>query len=362
MKKKAIKCLSMLTVLGVIGCTEMSAYGATLNSFYGTVYVRKGGGQSKTNAINGMSLASGDIICTGKWSGASVKIDSGKNVTLGGSTTVYVKNISTISQGKGSTVSTGSGGRINHQTPNSIMGVKGTTYTTNIEKDKTKAKLLEGNVNTAYGGQLIMQLKPGQQAIVNGNGGNIVSSDIDFEDLSNFELTELMKIKEKFDIEIQRKLEEIYKNRYRSGALNLNDDIEEESIVNNVDYKSQKKSKSHKRSRSSSSRNNTTDSVVIVEEEQGEESEYYDIVSDSESPAIHLYSTSKRGKNITGYKINMCLDNTSGMDVNSISIITLSENTVNFNRTDDLVSFIMPDEDVIIRCMVNNPDKVEIVY
>ena len=148
LNRKKVLALCVAGGLAIFQCA--SVYAATINSVSGTVQVRKGGGQKKTTAASNMSVAKGDIICTGAGSSATVTIDGGKKVTLGANTTIYVKNLNTVSQTKGSTVTTGSGKNYSTQVPTAIMGVKGTTYGVQQKENETYVTLPAGQTHEIY--------------------------------------------------------------------------------------------------------------------------------------------------------------------------------------------------------------------
>ena len=155
-KGKKLATLCIAGGLAIFQCS--SVYAATINSVSGTVQVRKGGGQKKTTATSGMFVAKGDIICTGAGSSATVTIDGGKKVTLSANTTIYVKNLNTVSQSKGSTVTTGNSKNHSTQVPTAIMGVKGTTYGVEQKENETYVTLPEGALEIINNSGVITQL------------------------------------------------------------------------------------------------------------------------------------------------------------------------------------------------------------
>lgn len=176
--------------------------------------------------FKGMRLIKGDTIKTGKNSNAYIEIDSDKVVKMDSSTIIIISDMSGTTE-KGSISISLSSGKIFNDikkkltknstykviTPNAVMGVRGTTFvvdTTSIE-DKTSETLL-----TVFGGTVAfaptddenLNVFVGMNQTTNtvevAKGEKPIVNELELENLSTFELTEIIK-----DSELQQNLNKV---------------------------------------------------------------------------------------------------------------------------------------------------------
>lgn len=338
-KGKKLATLCIAGGLAIFQCS--SVYAATINSVSGTVQVRKGGGQKKTTATSGMFVAKGDIICTGAGSSATVTIDGGKKVTLSANTTIYVKNLNTVSQTKGSTVTTGSSKNHSTQVPTAIMGVKGTTYGVEQKENETYVTLPEGALEIINNTGVITQLNADEQ--INLSPTTNTLNELNIGQLDYFTFNEFYKMRDKFDNKIRTKLESAEKPEKESD---LENGIVDAGTAINYDISKSKKKSS---SRSSSSSGSST-SVVS-------ESKYYKIIDPIDGyPSIRLKSNTK------GKEIAFTFDNSTGQEVTEIIVRNSEGGFDDWWQDGEKFKCLSDGENTRVSFVVTTPDAVKIIY
>lgn len=339
LNRKKVLALCVAGGLAIFQCA--SVYAATINSVSGTVQVRKGGGQKKTTAASNMSVAKGDIICTGAGSSATVTIDGGKKVTLGANTTIYVKNLNTVSQTKGSTVTTGSGKNYSTQVPTAIMGVKGTTYGVQQKENETYVTLPEGALEITNNTGVITQLNANQQ--INLNSTKNTLNELNIGQLNYFTFNEFYKMRNKFNDKVRTKLETAEKPQKESDLEN--------GIVdagNTINYNISKSKKKSRRGSSGSSGGST--SVVS-------ESEYYKIIDPIDGyPSIRLKSNTK------GKEVSFTFDNSTGQEVTDLIVRNSEGGFDDWWQDGEKFKCLSDGENTRVSFVMTTPDAVKIIY
>jgi hypothetical protein len=207
-----------VTVLATEGRT------AKIYDFSNEVTVTRG--KADLKAFKGMRLKEGDTIKTGKSSNAYIEIDSDKVIKLDSSTIVTISNMSGTDENGSINISLSSGKIYNDikkkltknstykvRTPNAVMGVRGTTFVVDL-------KSLEDDgietILTVFGGTVAFsrseQTDSNVYVEINQTantkdlteGEKPIITDLDTENLSTFELTEIMK-----DVELQQNINKL---------------------------------------------------------------------------------------------------------------------------------------------------------
>jgi len=184
----------VLAVPAVIAAKDTDKVGK-ITSVSGTVEVKKSGGSKKFKAFNGMAIAQGDTIITGKKSKATMDLDSDKEVTIGASTTLTISQlVKSASAMGGKTKLTLKDGdvvikvkkklegdsRFEIQTPTAIMGVMGTEFAVSANGQQTYLGVLEGIVRLTDNNGDEYQVKPDEQLFADAGGaGDIEALQLD---------------------------------------------------------------------------------------------------------------------------------------------------------------------------------------
>lgn len=156
-----------------------------ITSVSGTVEVKKSGGSKTFNAFKGMAIAQGDTIITGKKSGATMDLDSDKEVTIGASTTLTISQLvkSASAMGGKTKLSLKDGevvikvkkklegdSRFEIETPTAIMGVMGTEFVVSTDRLQTYLAVLEGIVKLRDVNGDEQQVEPNKQLFSTADG------------------------------------------------------------------------------------------------------------------------------------------------------------------------------------------------
>jgi len=220
MKSYTRRILSMILVILFALTTTQSvpsfaAEGRTAKIFDYSNEVTVTRGKVDLKVFKGMRLKEGDTIKTGDNSNAYIEIDSDKVVKLDSSTIITISNMSGTDKNGIINISLSSGKIYNDikkkltnnstykvRTPNAVMGVRGTTFVVDLQslEDDSSETVL-----TVFGGTVAFA--PSEQADLNvhvkmnqtANIRNLtedkkpVVNNLHSEDLSTFELTEIIK-------------------------------------------------------------------------------------------------------------------------------------------------------------------------
>lgn len=144
-----------LGILVILICLSVFAYSAELagyiEKFDGKVIVYKNGSVKGDMAKKGFELRKGDSVRTFSKSNAYIKFVDDSKVVLTEKSTMYIKDVKMINLKVGKVVSeiqkqeNNKGVKI--ATKSAIIGVKGTKFLVNVDKDGVDVVLKEGSIN-----------------------------------------------------------------------------------------------------------------------------------------------------------------------------------------------------------------------
>ncbi|HCC06988.1 MAG TPA: hypothetical protein DEP72_02305 [Clostridiales bacterium] len=176
-KRRLVIAFICLFCIGSLFCN--SAYAATtlakakIVGLYGTVQIKKGGGEKTFSAFKGMYLTQGDMITTGINSWVEVSVESDSDIKVGENAKVFVSQLNKIGDKKNSQFSIWSGGiwanvkqklntgsKFEIKTPTAIMGVRGTKLYVTCKDGKSKFSILSGRA----------VVRPNEVTVLNENG------------------------------------------------------------------------------------------------------------------------------------------------------------------------------------------------
>jgi len=204
--------LLAFTVTQPITVSAIEGRTAELYDYSNVVTVTRG--KTDINVFKGMRLKEGDKIKTGKDSTAYIEIDSDKVIKLAPSTIVAISNMSGTDKNGCINISLSSGkifndikekltknSTYNVETPNAVMGVRGTKFVVDLEtsegnSSKTVLTVFDGTVAMALNGQpdsnIYVEMNQTADTSVLVAEKPVVTQ-LNPNDLSTFELTEIIK-------------------------------------------------------------------------------------------------------------------------------------------------------------------------
>ena len=145
----------MLIFLSVLFSFSLSAAESgnvvgEIDGLNGVAKVSRDGSVKKVNATKGMKLLKGDLLTTTSTASALLKLIDGSKVVLDRSSSIYFESINKAEQKSGSVyykiTSRSAGNSLDVKTPFAIIGIKGTTFIVNSEKNDNSIALQEGKI------------------------------------------------------------------------------------------------------------------------------------------------------------------------------------------------------------------------
>jgi hypothetical protein len=135
---------NLLSANGIIGSVE---------KINGIVKVKSEGSFKKSKVDVGYEIKSGDLISTSKKANAVLKLVDGSNIVLASNSTIRFGGSMKIEQNGGKVfykiTSRDAKNSLKIKTPFAIIGIKGTTYIINNEKENQSVSLKEGLIGVA---------------------------------------------------------------------------------------------------------------------------------------------------------------------------------------------------------------------
>lgn len=185
---------------------------AKVSELSGEVGVLRAGGEKSISAFKGMGLNQGDTIITKKDSWVRVILDNDKEVKIGPSTKIMVKELKGSAVAESTELQLWTGNVFNHvqkklnanskyeiHTPTAVMGVRGTEYFAKQSQEGTEVTVIEGTVEVTSADQSSStEVNSLQRLTIFGDTGIQNLESINLDELDLFTLQTLLELLERY--------------------------------------------------------------------------------------------------------------------------------------------------------------------